>query len=475
MHTLKRSRVLMEKMKIKILIILLILSTPVYATTEIAVHHADYDGCVLLVIDGLGSSYCYPELTPYALDHSKLGRASCTNLLAIADSGMRVTDVRAQVTSTLPGHSVIVTGCSNATPEMVASGTTIFDIAHENGYFCAGVMENGDFDEMCGELDTIMHIQNKSIKNPEISIDTHPYSHEDISRNISELMAEWSNITEYLGDKESVKRYIAYNEWAVDASDAIIRDLCEDEIPFIMIVNLGAVDSAGHNLGASRYLDVINGTDEAVMKLYQSCVDHHLLFILTADHGMGFSASGAAHGGHASEKYAKHPESQLVPLVFSGSGVAAGIIESGGQDDIAPTLLRQMGMPDISCDGSPLPVGRYADLRVITDPDADVEVRGCGGVIRGTSDSEFLFRGLDANCNYTVLVTGDGETDEYEIFLDSDRVIDRSAAGRALVSDPYEQVEKTQKNDQKNVLWIAVPIIMINLVGILLIIKIMRE
>ena len=43
------------------------------------------------------------------------------------------------------------------------------------------------------------------------------------------------------------------------------------------------------------------------------------------------------------------------------------------------------------------------------------------------------------------------------------------------MSDPYEQVEKTQKNDQKNVLWIAVPIIMINLVGILLIIKIMRE
>lgn len=471
----------MEKMKIKILILLLILSTPVYATTEIAVNHADYGGCVLLIIDGLGSSYCYPELTPYALDHSKLDRASCTNLMAIAENGTRVIDVRAPVTSTLQGHSVIVTGCSNATPEMVASGTTIFDIAHENGYFCTGIMENGDFEEMCDELDTIMHIQNKSIKNPKITIDTHPYSHEDLSRDIGTLMVEWSNITEYLGDKKGVERYIAYNEWAVDASDAIIRDLCEDEIPFIMIINLDAVDSAGHNLGASRYLDVINGTDEAIMKLYQRCADHNLLFILTADHGMGFSASGAAHGGHASEKYAKHPESQLIPLVFWGSGIIECGIESGGQEDIAPTLLHQIGMPDMVCNGSPLPVGRYANLRIIADPDADVEVRGCGDIIRGTSDSEFLFKNLDANCNYTILVTRDGETMEYELFLDSDRVVDCSVAGEFCVSPDVPKIREQAKqadgqtNTPTKILRIAIPIIIINFVGIFLIVKIMRE
>lgn len=459
----------------KILILLILLSGQACAATEITVHHTDYDGCVLLIIDGLGSSYCYPEFTPYALDHSIPGRADCMNLLAIANNGTRVIDVRAPKTSTSPGHSVIVTGCADANPKTVEEGRTIFDIAHENGYFCAGVMETGDFKEMRDELDVILHLQNNSINRPGIAIDSHPYGREGVSRDIAGLMEKWSNITQYLGDKKGVERYIAYNEWALDASDAIIRDMCRSDLPFIMIINVGAVDSAGHYLGASGYPEVINGTDDAIMELYRTCADHNLLFILTADHGMGFAACDAYHGGHASEKYAKHPESQRIPLVFRGSGIAESVIASGGQEDIAPTLLHQMDMPDISCDGVPLPVGRYADLRILTGADADVEVHGSGSIIKGTSDSEFLFRGLDINCNYTILITRNGKTDEHEIFLDSDCVVDCSVPGKIVVSDPIERTQKTQKNDRKSILWVAVPIIIINLVGISLIIKTMRE
>lgn len=481
---------------IHLLLLLLLLPGQACATTEITVHRADYDGCVLLVIDGLGGAYCYPELTPRALDNSTLRKADCANILAIAESGMRVIDVRAPVTSTLPGHSVIVTGRSDATPNTVSGKTTIFDIAHENGYFCAGVMENGDFREMCDELDIILHIRKNSIKNPGISINTSPYGHEDLSQNVGALMDEWSNITEYLGDKEGAPRYVAYNRWAVDAADAVIKNLCESDVPFLLIINLAAVDSAGHHLGASGYLEVINGTDDTIPRLYRRCADHNLLFVVTADHGMGFATSDAAHGGHVSDKYAKYPESQQILLVFSGIGIGRGVIAAAGQEDIAPTILCQMELPavsyDSSCDGRPLPVGRYADLRVTTGSDADVWLRGCDEVVRGTSDSEFIFKGLGVGCNYTIRVTRDGKVDEHEMFFDSACVVDYSALGAfSVAADTSEAGEDEEEEYQADsadgtgggsgtetytkILRIAIPIIIINLVGIFLIIKIMRE
>ncbi|HDN66089.1 MAG TPA: hypothetical protein ENF23_07385 [Methanosarcinales archaeon] len=484
---------------IALLLLVLLLPGQACAITEITVHRADYDGCVLLVIDGLGGAYCYPELTPRALDNSTLRKADCANILAIAESGTRVIDVRAPVTSTGPGHSVIVTGRSDATPNTVSGETTIFDIAHESGYFCAGVMENGDFGAMCDELDITLHIRKNSIKNPGISINTSPHGHEDLSRNIRVLMEERSNITEYLGDKENVPRYVAYNLWAVDAADAVIENLCASNVPFLLIINLAAVDSAGHHLGASGYLGVVNGTDDAIPKLYQRCADHNLLFVVTADHGMGFATPGAAHGGHVSDKYSERPESQQIPLVFSGSGIGQGVIAAAGQEDIAPTILCQMGLPAISCDssydGRPLPVGRYADLRVTTGSDADVEVRGCGDHVRGTSDSEFVFKGLGVGCNYTIRVMRDGVVGEYEMFFDSACVVDYSALEEFSVTgdtpEPGEDEEDEEEEYQADstdgtrggsgtgaytkILRIAIPIIIIKLIGIFLIIKIMRE
>ena len=288
-------------------------------------------------------------------------------------------------------------------------------------------------------------------------------------------MGEWINITEYLGDKERVPRYVAYNQWAADAADAVIKNLCESDVPFLLIINLAAVDSAGHHLGAAGYLGVINGTDDAIRKLYQRCARNNLLFVLTADHGMGFATSDAAHGGHVADRYAERPESQQIPLVFSGSGIGRGVIASAGQENIAPTMLCQMGLPATPCDGRPLPVGRYADLRVTTGSDADVELRGCGDVIRGTSDSEFIFKGIGVGCNYTIRVTRGGVVDEHEIFFDSDCVVDCSAAGELVVSSLDEQIPETRKSADSNVLRIVLPILIINIIGILLIRKIMRD
>jgi len=54
-------------------------------------------GAVILVIDGLGSSYVYPEHNAYALDGSPLNKAVLFNLTG---AGARAVDVRVPVPET---------------------------------------------------------------------------------------------------------------------------------------------------------------------------------------------------------------------------------------------------------------------------------------------------------------------------------------------------------------------------------------
>jgi hypothetical protein len=70
-------------------------------------------GAVILVVDGFGASYVYPEYTPYALDGSALDKALLFNLTGDV---ARVLDMRVPVPETLKSHSVLVTGDPNADP-----------------------------------------------------------------------------------------------------------------------------------------------------------------------------------------------------------------------------------------------------------------------------------------------------------------------------------------------------------------------
>ncbi|MBU2617886.1 MAG: alkaline phosphatase family protein, partial [Euryarchaeota archaeon] len=128
---------------------LIILLLPIASATDVVVNpvHSP-NGTVLLIIDGMGSSYIYPEFVPYDLDGNELGKANLSNITLIADGGTRVLDVRAPQPSTIPGHSVLVTGYSKANKDTVGEMTTIFDIAREHDYICMAVMHKGDFDEM---------------------------------------------------------------------------------------------------------------------------------------------------------------------------------------------------------------------------------------------------------------------------------------------------------------------------------------
>jgi 2,3-bisphosphoglycerate-independent phosphoglycerate mutase len=109
-------------------------------------------GAVILVVDGLGSSYVYPEHSAYALDGSPLGKVVLFNLTG---NGARAIDVRVPVPETGKSHSVLVTGSSKGEPGLL--GPTIFDAARDGGYLCLAVLERGDSLEILKKQDAVLY------------------------------------------------------------------------------------------------------------------------------------------------------------------------------------------------------------------------------------------------------------------------------------------------------------------------------
>jgi len=107
---------------------------------------------------------------------------------------------------------------------------------------------------------------------------------------------------------------------------------------FFMQVNVDAVDSAGQNLGAEGYLQMVQALDVPLGRLAEACRQNNVLLAVTADHDMAFpSAKGK--GGHSAEKYAARPEALRVPLVFLGPGVEElNLAGRWSEVDIAPTV-----------------------------------------------------------------------------------------------------------------------------------------
>jgi arylsulfatase A-like enzyme len=136
-----------------------------------------------------------------------------------------------------------------------------------------------------------------------------------------------------------------------------------------MLVNVGAVDSAGQNLGADGYRDVVAALEAPLGRLAEACRQSNVLLAVTADHGMVFP-SGTGKGGHSAEKNADRPEALRVPLVFLGPGVEE--LNLGGrwsEMDIAPTILNLLNISgNLSGDGRVLPVAESFELRVTGAP-----------------------------------------------------------------------------------------------------------
>jgi len=361
-------------------------------TTEVLVGDADHPiGAVLLVVDGMGSSYVYPELRARSIDDGS--PIESAHLFNLTGKGARVLNVTVPVPETGASHSVLVTGCSWADPAIIGTpGATIFDVTRASGFFNLAILQRGDSIGMVLEQDGIIFFDDNSLWGAVPLFG----SRADLPSDLTDLLQSWrSRFPEY-NQVRGVPGYVDYNAWGLDAAADVISAM--GSRPFLLMVNVGAVDSAGHNLGPKGYVETISGLDAPLGRLVEACEAHGVVLLITADHGMSFS-TGQGKGGHSSSKYSSQTESLLVPAVFVGPGVDDLVLAGNWSEmDLAPTLLDLLGLsPDLPLsEGRVIPVAKCFDLTVGVGEVADVEVRKNGSLVaRATGDSRYVFSNLE--------------------------------------------------------------------------------
>ena len=405
---------------------------------------AEPGGAIVLVVDGLGSSYVYPEHRAYALDGSPLEGAVLFNLTG---GGARAIDVRVPVPETTQSHSILITGNSAANPDHL--GPTIFDAARANGYLCLAVLERGDSMPVLQEMDGVLYLGDNSLHGAQPI----PGFRANAPAGLRYRFQVWRDMFASYTGPLGLPGYAAYNTWALDVAADTVQNLSGQR--FLMLVNVGAVDSAGQNLGADDYRKTVQALDVPLGRLAEICRRNNVLLAVTADHGMVFpSATGK--GGHSADKYATRPEALRVPLVFLGPGVEE--LNLGGrwsEVDIAPTVLSILNISSqLTSEGKTLPIREGFDLRVTGAP-AGLELwRGEERLANGTG--ECRFRGLSRGL-YCLKAGGK----EWKVLVNGDTAMD--LAGKA---EP--------RGDWKRIIGIML-ILAINLVGIAIIVRIWKK
>jgi len=370
---------------------------------------AQPSGAVLLVVDGLGASYVYPEHRAYALDGAPLEGAVLFNLTG---GGARALDVRVPVPETTKSHSVLITGNSGTNPDRL--GPTIFDAARANGYLCLAVLERGDAMPVLQEMDGVLYLGENALHGAEPI----PGFRASAPANLSPIFQKWRDRFAWYSAPQGVAGYAGYDAWALDAAADTVQNLSGQR--FLMLVNVGAVDSAGQNLGADGYRRTVQALDMPLGRLAEICRQNNVLLAVTADHGMVFpSATGK--GGHLAEKYAARPEALRVPLVFLGPGVEElNLAGRWSEVDIAPTLLGILNISgNLTKEGKSLPIREGFDLRVTGAPGALELWRGEERLANAAAAGERRFRGLPRGLyslkagekEWAVLVNGDAAMD----------------------------------------------------------------
>ncbi|MHC1575813.1 MAG: alkaline phosphatase family protein, partial [Methanosarcinaceae archaeon] len=460
---------------------------PITAETIIEVSPVDTPaGAVVLIVDGLGSSYVYPELIPHAVDGNVLDKPELSNFSFICKNSVRIVNIMTPRIDSDSGHSILVTGNSDADGQMVVyPGSTIYDILHENGYLAIAILEKGDSDQLLAEQDVVVHDVTTSINDLQMTVLTndHPESYYPIlKRSIAEVMQQHADTAQADIDQQpegTIHRYNAYNRWAFDTASDVI-DTMNTTAPdnrYILTINVGAVDTAGHYRKDSGYIESIEYLDTILMPLYEQCVENDLALVITSDHGMAFP-SPDSRGGCQSEKYASMSEVRMIPCVISSSTIPSGTLnDSYGQEDMAPTILSILNIPDelYFADGRSIALKDHVNLKVVTPAQSDIDISNEGGIIAHASgDSEYVFMGMDRDQRYTIRMEsivedGSPSVQVKDIYAQEDMTIHFSS-----LSVPDEHGSGVHDQEDMRLAGSAL-IIMINLSGLVLIIRIMKK
>ena len=166
---------------------------PAVALTQVEINPINTpNGAVILIIDGLGSSYIYPEITPYSLDGTIIEKPSVQNIHKLSNNGLKAVEIVTPTTEGETGHSVIVTGNSEASPAMITqTDATIYDIVRKNGFLSFAILQKGDIPEMLAEQDVVVHDATTSINDPQMQIianSQHHSGYEDLQTSVTEII-----------------------------------------------------------------------------------------------------------------------------------------------------------------------------------------------------------------------------------------------------------------------------------------------
>ena len=485
----------------------------------------------MLIADGLSAPFIYPELTPHALDGTKLEKAKLENLPRINEESARVLKFRAPQTFTEGGHSVLVTGKTDADSELVSfKDATIFDILHKEGYLCIAIMEKGDSGTISAEQDIILKDENNSIKNIHIILEKNEQAPNVLAvpEGLVQLLKKAGDkAPEYVDSKETREKYNGYNRWGIETACAVVKYMSKNmpEQKYLLILNVGAIDASGHYRDNYGYIDCIESLDSELPQLYNLCKKNDLAFFFTADHGMGFSKANSK-GGHQSDKFSGTDETQLVPLIIHAQNIKKGIIqEEHGQEDFAPTLLGILDIPDRPrfSEGEQILLTGHVNLKVKLPEAGSVELRRTdkagedseekkedaeknednndnddNGNVKEIdelisslkNDNEFLFLGLEPEKPYLIKATLNSgnnlENEEKEVFLKTDSVVEFKKKGQINIEskENNNSVSGTLGGNPGNSgnsgiksshLLAYLLIGLINIIGIIIIAKILKK
>jgi 2,3-bisphosphoglycerate-independent phosphoglycerate mutase len=388
--------------------------------------HAEKNA-VLVIVDGLGSTYVYPGRIPYSIDGSPLAGAN----LDFIDNATARYELWVPTPETESGNAVIATGYSEASGETITYyDATIYDALHARGYLSIAIMETGDTVEMVAEPDIIAYERNNSIYNPDVAIAINsppvPPGIEDILRHDPPARLK----TGY----DSGIAYRQYDDWslykAIDIVSYMGRAYPGQE--YLLVVNVAGTDMAAQERGYDAYRKAIEGLGEGLSLLADTCRSTGTVMVVTADHGMGFKTPDAK-GSHASGAASMQNETRLAPfLIFNGEkGNASGVF---GQQCLAPTLLSLMECPDTLsvADGVPVPVNERPSLYLINDEPVIATVESPGFYRQVTVNETCRIGPMDAGSYRLTLPWGVRTVDlEHDVTI---RLADTMQGGMSAVS-----------------------------------------
>ncbi|HQQ37846.1 MAG TPA: alkaline phosphatase family protein, partial [Methanothrix sp.] len=311
------------------------------------------------------------------------------------------------------------------------------------------LLQRGDAMPVLQEMDAVLYLDDNSLHGAEPI----PGFRAGAAASLSPILQKWRDrFGRYTGEP-GTPAYINYNAWALDAAADLVGNLSGRK--FIMLVNAGGTDSAGHELGAEGYRETVAALDEPLGKLAETCRKKHVLLVVTADHGMVFP-NREGKGGHSAEKYADRLEARRVPLVFLGPGVEElNLGGSWSETDIAPTLLSLLNISaGLTGNGKEMPVAESFRLAVSGAPEDLTLWQGEERLAEGSA-GQCIFWGLSRGA-YALRA---GEK-EWPVTVNGDVAVD---LGRPGLGEGWKRIVG------------VVLILIINLVGAFALVRIWRK